>query len=97
MTSNEPELETITADLKILNQKGLHARAAAKFVRTAEQFDAIVRVSKDESTVPGTSILGLMMLAASPGTVIQVAATGPEREAAMAALTDLVGGLFGED
>lgn len=86
----------VRTNVEIANQRGLHARAAAKFVQTAEQFDAEVAVSKDDSTVPGTSILGLMMLAASQGTVIHIEATGPERAAALDALVALVGNGFGE-
>jgi phosphocarrier protein len=91
------EAAVARADVKIANQRGLHARAAARFVQTAEQFDAEVAVSKDDSTVPGTSILGLMMLAASPGTVIHLEAAGPERVAAIDALVALIENRFGED
>ena len=64
--------------LTICNRKGLHARASARFVQTVEKFDADVRVMRCGETVGGTSIMGLMMLAASPGTTITVEATGPE-------------------
>ena len=80
----------------IVNKKGLHARAAAKFVQCAEGFQADVRVTKDTHSVGGTSILGLMMLAAGPGSVIKVSATGPEADAALAALAALIEGYFGE-
>jgi phosphocarrier protein HPr len=83
--------------LKIVNQKGLHARASAKFVQTVEKFDVEVRVSRGNETVGGTSIMGLMMLAAGPGTEITVAACGPERAEVLAALELLVNGRFGED
>jgi phosphocarrier protein HPr len=83
--------------LKISNQKGLHARASAKFVQTVEKFDAEVRVSRCGETVGGTSIMGLMMLAAGPGTSISVAATGTESAEVLAALEALVNGRFGED
>jgi phosphocarrier protein HPr len=83
--------------LKICNQKGLHARASAKFVQTVEKFDADVRVSRCGETVGGTSIMGLMMLAAGPGTSITVVATGPEGAACLAALDALVNSRFGED
>ena len=76
-------------DLPITNKRGLHARAAARFVKVAEQFDARVEVAKDGETVSGTSILGLMMLAASPGTTIKVSAEGSEATAALEALTEL--------
>jgi phosphocarrier protein len=84
-------------DLLIVNKKGLHARAAAKFVHCADQFDAEITVSKDSTTVGGTSIMGLMMLAAGIGTHIHVAATGKDAAAAIAALADLVGARFGEE
>ena len=83
--------------LPIINQKGLHARASAKFVHTVEKFDAQVRVSRGGETVGGTSIMGLMMLSAGPGTSIVVSATGPQAEAAVAALAELVGNKFDEE
>jgi len=83
--------------LKICNQKGLHARASAKFVQTVEKFDAEVQVSRCGETVGGTSIMGLMMLAAGPGTSITVMATGNECAEVLAALEALVNGRFGED
>ena len=82
--------------LKIVNQKGLHARASAKFVQTVEKFDVDVRVSRGGETVGGTSIMGLMMLAAGPGTTITVEATGPEAAQVVAALADLVACRFTE-
>ncbi len=84
-------------DLPITNKRGLHARAAARFVKVAEQFDARVEVAKDGETVSGTSILGLMMLAASPGTTIKVSAEGSEATAALEALTELVANRFDEE
>jgi len=81
----------------ICNRKGLHARASAKFVQTVEKFDAEVRVSRCGETVGGTSIMGLMMLAAAPGTSITVEATGKEAAEVMEALAALVGSRFGED
>ena len=86
----------LTRDILIANRRGLHARAAARFVQCAEKFDAVVTVSKDGHTVGGTSIMGLMMLAAAPGTTIRVSASGPEAQAALAALAQLIGGNFGE-
>ena len=83
--------------LEIRNRRGLHARASAKFVTLATQFDAVVTVSKDGSDVLGTSIMGLMMLAAAPGDHIDVRAEGADAEAALAALVELVDGKFGED
>ena len=84
-------------DLVIANKRGLHARAAARFVQCAERFDAEITVSKDQTTVGATSIMGLMMLAAAPGSSIRVAAVGPDAEAALAALAELVASRFGED
>ena len=83
--------------LAIANKRGLHARAAAKFVRTAGQFDAAVRVSFKGQDVSGLSIMGLMMLAASPGACIRVTAEGAEAEQAMAALETLIASRFGEE
>jgi len=83
--------------LEIVNKKGLHARASAKFVQTVERFDADVRVRRGSETVGGTSIMGLMMLAAATGTSIIVEATGREASAAVDALARLVGSGFGED
>jgi phosphocarrier protein HPr len=84
-------------ELPIVNKRGLHARASAKFVQTVEKFDATVRVSRAGETVGGTSIMGLMMLAAGPGTTIQVEAEGAEAQAALDALTALVAQKFGEE
>jgi phosphocarrier protein HPr len=74
----------------IVNQRGLHARAAAKFVRTAEAFEARVQVTRDDQSVAATSILGLMLLGAGPGTELTLHADGPDAEAALAALGDLI-------
>ncbi|MGI9400549.1 MAG: HPr family phosphocarrier protein [Rhizobiaceae bacterium] len=82
--------------LKICNKRGLHARASAKFVQCLEGFDADIRVSKDGHIVGGTSIMGLMMLAASEGTDIHVTATGPQADEALEALETLVNSRFGE-
>jgi len=87
----------ISRDLPIINKRGLHARASARFVQCAERFDADIEVSKDQNTVGATSIMGLMMLAAGPGSVIQVTARGPDAEAALAALAALVADRFGEE
>ena len=83
-------------ELIIVNRRGLHARASAKLVKLVETFDAEVTVTKDGQSVGGTSIMGLMMLAASPGCCIRVSATGAEAEAALAAISELVEGGFGE-
>jgi len=83
--------------LLITNKRGLHARASAKFVTLASQYDATVTVSKDGSDVLGTSIMGLMMLAAATGDSISVLAEGPQAADALSALVGLVEGKFGED
>jgi phosphocarrier protein HPr len=90
-------MATITRELAITNQRGLHARASAKFVKCAETYNADITVSRDGQTVPATSIMGLMMLAASIGTTISVEASGPEAEAAMDALEALVVAKFDEE
>lgn len=82
---------------EIINKRGLHARASAKFVQLVDSFDAHVRVEKDGMSVGGTSIMGLMMLAASPGCLIEVSASGIEAEAVLAALEELIGDKFGEE
>jgi phosphocarrier protein HPr len=92
----EPPSGTIVRVLEICNKKGLHARASAKFVQTVERFDADVRVTRGQETVGGTSIMGLMMLAAGPGTSITVEATGVEAAEAVEALALLVAGRFTE-
>jgi len=87
----------ISRDLLITNKRGLHARASAKFVQLVEEFDAEIGVSKDNQTVGGTSIMGLMMLAASPGTTIHVTARGRQANEALAAISDLVNAKFNEE
>jgi len=95
----------VAIQVKIINKRGLHARAAAKFVKTTDSFQADVQVKRVEDgdmcsageLVSGLSIMGLMMLAASPGTMIEIRATGPEAEQALAALTRLVQDRFNED
>jgi phosphocarrier protein HPr len=83
--------------VEIVNKRGLHARASAKFVKTAAAFDAEVKVSKDGQTVDARSIMGLMMLAAGPGCCIDIVAEGSEAEAAVEALEQLVTAKFEED
>jgi phosphocarrier protein HPr len=83
--------------LEICNKKGLHARASAKFVQTVEKFDADVKVKRGQETVGGTSIMGLMMLAAGPGTTITVEASGREAAEVLDALAALVSGRFTEE
>jgi phosphocarrier protein HPr len=86
-----------SAHVVVRNIKGLHARASAKFVKCAETFDAAVSVTRDGQTVGATSIMGLMMLAASPGSTLDISAQGPDAEAALAALVALVKDGFGEE
>jgi phosphocarrier protein len=83
--------------IRIVNEKGLHARASAKFVQTVEKFEADVRVMRCGESVGGTSIMGLMSLAAARGTDITVDAIGKDAEAVVAAIDSLVSGRFGED
>ena len=87
----------LTRVLPIINTKGLHARASAKFVQCAAKFDAQVTVSKDGSSVSATSIMGLMMLGAGIGSEIRIAATGVQAAEALDALQALVANKFGED
>lgn len=82
--------------IRIDNALGLHARASAKFVKCAETFDAEILVSKDGHVVGGTSIMGLMMLAAAKGTSIHVSATGPQADEALDAIEALIANRFGE-
>ncbi|MBB5515313.1 phosphocarrier protein [Rubricella aquisinus] len=82
--------------LEIVNEKGLHARASARFVETVEGFDANAKVTRNGETVSGDSIMGLLMLAAAKGTVIEVETSGPQAEALATALRDLVADRFGE-
>lgn len=88
---------TARAQVEIINKRGLHARASAKFVKTASAFEAEVHVSKDGTEVDARSIMGLMMLAAGPGCCIDIAARGAEADAALAALVALVANRFDED
>ncbi len=92
MTPNHLEMV-----LTIKNKRGLHARAAAKFVKCTESFNAEVIVTKGDNNVSGTSIMGLMMLAASKGSTIVIKATGEQAQDALFSLTELVEGKFGED
>jgi phosphocarrier protein HPr len=94
--SNIPQ-GALSRELPIINKRGLHARASAKFVQIVERFDAEVWVTRGSETVGGTSIMGLMMLSAGPGTSIVVSATGPEAQAALDAITELVASKFNEE
>jgi phosphocarrier protein HPr len=101
LTEECPEQPTrpgaVVRVIRIVNEKGLHARASAKFVQTVEKFEADVRVMRCGESVGGTSIMGLMSLAAARGTEITVDAVGKDAEAVMAAIDGLVSGRFGEE
>ena len=88
---------TAAKTVEIVNERGLHARASAKFVKLASSFDAEIQVAKDENTVDARSIMGLMMLAAGIGSHIQIRATGPEAAEAIEALAELVENRFEEE
>lgn len=88
---------THSITVTICNQRGLHARASAKFVQCVEAFDADVTVSRDDQSVGGTSIMGLMMLAAGPGSSLDISAVGTDASAVLQSLKDLVNDGFGED
>jgi phosphocarrier protein len=92
-----PAAGTLQRVLPIINQRGLHARASAKFVQTVERFEADITVSRCGETVGGLSIMGLMMLAAARGTTITVEAKGPQALVAMDAIEALVADRFGEE
>ncbi len=90
-------MTALSRELLIINKRGLHARASAKFVQTVEAYDATVTVSRDGTTVGGNSIMGLMMLAASPGSSVLVTASGKQAAEALEALDKLVADKFGEE
>lgn len=89
--------EPLRGTAEIRNAKGLHARAAAKFCKTVERFDADVLVARNGTEVSGTSIMGLMMLAAGPGSTIELSATGPEAAGVMEAVLQLIANKFDEE
>lgn len=93
MNSSNP----LSRELLIINKRGLHARASAKFVQTVQGYDAAITVARDGTTVGGTSIMGLMMLAASPGSTIFVTASGHQALEALDALEQLIANRFGEE
>lgn len=95
--AQETGADALSRDLPIINRKGLHARATAKFVQCCEKFDAEITVSKDGETVGGSSIMGILTLGAGQGSTITVTATGPEAAEALEALDALVANRFGED
>tara|TARA_B110000971_G_scaffold221827_1_gene270832 strand:- start:4423 stop:4716 length:294 start_codon:yes stop_codon:yes gene_type:complete len=97
VSPNPPKTNPPQLSLKIANLRGLHARASAKFVKLAEQFDAQVTVSKDGESVLATSIMGLMMLGASIGSTIELNGEGAQAQDALDALAQLVSDKFGED
>ena len=84
-------------DVTIINKLGMHARASAKFVQLSSSFDCDINLTRDGQTVNGKSIMGIMMLAASKGTQIQICTSGNDEEHALQALTDLVNDRFGEE
>jgi phosphocarrier protein len=90
-------VSAITQDVSILNALGLHARAAARFVQTANRFQSAIRVTRGDRTVDGKSIMGILLLAAARGTVLTIAAEGPDAAAALSELCALVAAGFGED
>ena len=89
--------DAVTRQLEIVNEKGLHARASAKLVEVVEGFDASAEVSRDGMSASGDSIMGLLMLAASKGSTIEVQTSGPDAEALADAVSALVADRFGED
>lgn len=89
--------DTFSVELEIINERGLHARAAANFVKAIDGLNANVEVERLGQTVDGNSIMGLMMLAASKGTTIKVSASGKDAEKAIKNLTFLVNNKFGEE
>jgi len=93
--AGKPAAGPVTVEIR--NKRGLHARASARFVTCASGFDAVVTVAKDGASVIGTSIMGLMMLAAAPGDTIELSADGVQANAALDALIALVAAKFGED
>jgi phosphocarrier protein HPr len=93
----DPAEGALARVMEIVNQKGLHARASAKFVQTVERFNAEVRVTRGSERVGGTSIMGLMMLSAAPGTTITVEAFGPQAAEVLDALEALIASRFGEE
>lgn len=89
--------ETLSREFPIINKKGLHARATAKFVQCCEKYDAEITVTKDGETVGGSSIMGILTLGAGIGSTITVCASGPQAQEALDALEALVANRFGED
>ena len=96
MSENVQDWPLLEREVEIINARGLHARAAAKVVKLAEQFDAEITISHEEQTVSATSIMDLLLLAAAPGSRVLIQASGPDAEAALEALAALVTNRFGE-
>ncbi len=90
-------MSALNRSVTVVNSRGLHARAAAKFVKLATTFDAEIAVSRNGQTVSGASIMGLMMLAASPGTELALSASGEQAETALNAICELIEAGFEED
>lgn len=97
MNAEEDESAVLTREVMIANQRGLHARASAKFVKRAAEFEAELTVSRDGMNVVGTSIMGLMMLAAAKGSSISISASGPQASEALEAIVELIEAKFDED
>jgi phosphocarrier protein HPr len=98
MAMSEPaSTEPVSREVPVINKRGLHARASAKFVQMVERFNAEVWVTRNGETVGGTSIMGLMMLAAGIGTSVTISAVGPQAQEAVDALTELMATKFGEE
>ena len=87
----------ISRDVRVTNRVGLQARAAARFVQTANRYRSRITLGRDSRSMDGKSILGILLLAAGQGSILTVTADGDDEEAAMVALADLIGGRFGED
>lgn len=97
MQESEASAAAVTRELPIVNRKGLHARATAKFVQCVEQYDADVTVTRGSETVGGQSIMGILTLGAAQGSTITVSATGPDAGRVVQALAELLANRFGED
>lgn len=97
MSTQDGEGAALTQEVMITNMRGLHARASAKFVKRAAEFDAQLMISRDGMQVVGTSIMGLMMLGAAKGSSISIEASGPQGADALAAIVELIEAKFDED
>ncbi len=97
MTAPPASQTSVRRTVEIINERGLHARASAKFVKTAAQFDAEVTVARDGHIVDARSIMGLMMLGAGPGSSVEISAEGVEAEEAVDTLARLIADRFDED